>query len=85
MGSNNKTDNVESLIVEHLRAIRSDIGGMKEDVREIKSRVTSLEVGQATIIQHLGHMSGDIAEQHTRYDRLAERIARLEKRLEISD
>lgn len=36
-------DNVENLILEHLRAIRADIGGIKEDVREIKRRLTSLE------------------------------------------
>ena len=37
------TDNVENLILEHLRAIRNDIGGIKDDVREIKQRLTSLE------------------------------------------
>ncbi|MDS4022156.1 MAG: hypothetical protein RKR03_16900 [Candidatus Competibacter sp.] len=36
-------DNVENLILEHLRAIRADIGGIKDDVREIKQRLTSLE------------------------------------------
>ncbi|MDS4039640.1 MAG: hypothetical protein RKP20_00475 [Candidatus Competibacter sp.] len=37
------TDDVENLILEHLRAIRSDIGGIKDDVREIRQRLTSLE------------------------------------------
>lgn len=36
-------DNIENLILEHLRAIRADIGGIKEDVCEIKQRLTSLE------------------------------------------
>lgn len=36
-------DSIENLILEHLRAIRADIGGIKEDVREIKQRLTSLE------------------------------------------
>ena len=36
-------DNLENLILEHLRAIRADIGGIKDDVREIKQRLTSLE------------------------------------------
>jgi uncharacterized coiled-coil protein SlyX len=73
------------LIYEVLKKMQSDIAAIKEDSREIKSRVTSLESGQAMVLQHLGHMSGDIAEQHTRYDRLAERIQRLEKRLEIAE
>lgn len=40
-------DNVENLILEHLRAIRADIGGIKDDVREIKQRLTSLEAAVA--------------------------------------
>ena len=41
------TDNVENLILEHLRAIRADIGGIKDDVRDIKQRLTSLEAAVA--------------------------------------
>lgn len=41
------TDNVENLILEHLRAIRADIDGIKGDVREIKQRLTSLEAAVA--------------------------------------
>ncbi|MDZ4350857.1 MAG: hypothetical protein U1A22_15130 [Xanthomonadaceae bacterium] len=78
------TENVENLILEHLRGIRTDVGSMKDDVRELKARITTLEAGQATIIQHLGHLAGTGAEQHARYDRLAERIERIERRLEIT-
>ncbi len=48
-------ENVENIILEHLRAIRTDIGTVKDDVRELKNRVGNLEAGQATILQHLGH------------------------------
>lgn len=41
------TDNVENLILEHLRAICADIGSIKDDVREIKQRLTSLEAAVA--------------------------------------
>jgi chromosome segregation ATPase len=75
----------DNLVLEHLRAIRADQTDMKGDIREIKSRLTTLENGQATIIQHLGHLSGSDAEQHASYDRLLERIERIEKRLEIAD
>jgi len=40
-------ENVESLILEHLRSMRADIAGIREDVREIKSRLSSLEQGIA--------------------------------------
>jgi hypothetical protein len=78
------TDNIENLVLEHLRAIRADMAYMKDDVREIKSRVNTLEAGQATIIQQIGHLTGMAAEQHVLYDRLLERIERPERRLEIA-
>ena len=78
------TDNIENLVLEHLRAIRAEMGSIKDDVREIKSRVNTLEAGQATIIQQIGRLTGMAAEQHVRYDRLLERIERLERRLDLS-
>jgi uncharacterized coiled-coil protein SlyX len=78
------TDNIENRVLEHLRAIRADMAYMKDDVREIKSRVNTLEAGQATIIQQIGHLTGMAAEQHALYDRLLERIEKLERRLEIA-
>ena len=41
------TDNVENLILEHLQAIRADISGIKDNVREIKQGLTSLEAAVA--------------------------------------
>ena len=37
------TDNVENLILEHLRAIRADVGQIKEDMSTVKQRLTSVE------------------------------------------
>ncbi len=38
------TDNVENIILEHLRAIRSDVGNIRADVAEIKLRLGSIEM-----------------------------------------
>ncbi len=76
-------ENVDSIILEHLRAIRSDIGSVKEDVRDMKSRLSNLEAGQATMLQHLGHQASVSAQQHVSYDRIIERVERIEKRLEL--
>ena len=51
------TDNIENLVLEHLRSIRVDMASMKDDIREIKSRVNTLEAGQATIIQQINWAS----------------------------
>lgn len=70
-------DHPDSLVLELLRAIRADVSTIKDDVREIKARLTSLERANA------GHYA-DVADQHARYDRLAERIERIERRLELT-
>lgn len=76
-------ENVENIILEHLRGMRTDIGSIKEDVRELKSRMANLEGGQATMMQQLGHQASVSAQQHVSYDRIIERVERIEKRLEL--
>jgi septal ring factor EnvC (AmiA/AmiB activator) len=77
-------DNVENLVLEHLRVIRADIAGIRDDAREIKQRLTSLEAGVAALRRDNANLYGDVSEQHARYDRLADRIERLERRLDIA-
>ena len=77
-------DNVENLILEHLRAIRSDISSIKDDIREIKQRLTSLETCVAGLRRDNANLYGYMADQHTRYDRLADRVERIEKRLDLA-
>ncbi|MDN5870992.1 MAG: hypothetical protein L0H73_09795 [Nitrococcus sp.] len=79
------TDKVENLILEHLRAIRADIATVKNDTREIKQRLTSLETNSAGQRRDTAQLYGDIADQHARYDRLTERVERIERRLEIQN
>ena len=72
------------LAMDRIRGIRADLGTIKDDVRELKNRITNLEGGQATIMQRLGHQSAVSAQQHVSYDRIVDRIEKIEKRLEIS-
>jgi molybdopterin synthase catalytic subunit len=76
-------ENIENLILEHLRAIRADVGAVKDDVRELKHRIGNLEAGQATLLQNVGHQASVSAQQHFAYDRIVERIEKIERRLEI--
>jgi chromosome segregation ATPase len=59
----------ESLVLEHLRAIREILDRHTEDLREIKSRLGILEQQYASL--------------STRLDRMDERVGRIEKRLEL--
>jgi len=56
------TDNVENLVLEHLRHIRNRIDRVADTVDDIKSRLTSLEITTAGIRRDLAYMYGDIVE-----------------------
>jgi predicted nucleic acid-binding Zn-ribbon protein len=68
----------ESLVLEHLRYIRLVIDETREDVREVKNRIGSLEREVAQI-----HVK--LAEQSGRIDRLVERVERIERRLNLAE
>ena len=78
-------DSIENLILEHLRAIRADIGGIKEDMREIKQRLTSLETAVVGLRRDNANLYGDVIDQQARYDRLVERVERIERRLDLAE
>ena len=72
------TDNVDYLILEHLKAIRGDLDTLKSDMRDVKTRLLSMESYQAA--NHL-----DSARQSSRLDELDTRLARLEVRANLTD
>ena len=72
------TDNVDYLILEHLKAIRGDLDTLKSDMRDVKTRLLSMESYQAA--SHL-----DSARQSSRLDELDTRISRLEVRANLTD
>lgn len=61
----------ENLVLELLRRIRTSVDDMREDIRELKVRTSAIEMQTATL-------SG-------RMDRFDERLARIERRLELTE
>jgi len=49
------SDNVENLILEHLRGMRGSQERVEHELREIKNRITSLEAGVAGIRRDAAH------------------------------
>ena len=43
------TENEENIILEHLKRIQSELSGMRENIKELISRVGSLEAGVARL------------------------------------
>ena len=75
---------VENLILEHLKRFQAGQDRIERDLKEIKTRLSSLESGQGSLIQHIGHLSSSIAAQQVSKDHLSERIDREEHRLELA-
>lgn len=76
-------ENVENLILEHLRAIRGDINTIRDDVREIKTRLTHVETGIAGLKRDSAYQYDETAAANAKFDRITERIEKIEKRLEL--
>jgi septal ring factor EnvC (AmiA/AmiB activator) len=77
------TDNVENLVLEHLRAIRADIARMERKQDETITRLGRLELAVASLRRDAAHTDELAADQGVRIDHLAERVDRIERRLEL--
>lgn len=78
-------ENVENLVLEQLRLIRSELASVKDDTREIKTRLAVVESGIASVRRDNGDFATTQAAQHLSYDRLADRVERIERRLDLAD
>ncbi|HMG49089.1 MAG TPA: hypothetical protein VK597_00755 [Inquilinus sp.] len=78
-------ENVENLILEHLRAVRSDIAALREDTREIKARLVRIESGTAGLRRDQASDAETIAHLQAQLDRLREDIDRINRRLDITE
>ncbi|HEX4156892.1 MAG TPA: hypothetical protein VHY79_00315 [Rhizomicrobium sp.] len=65
------TDDVTNLVLEHLRHIRGKVDATALDIDDLKTRMTAVEI--------------QVSAMNRRMDRLDERTARIERRLELAD
>jgi hypothetical protein len=72
------SDNVNNIILEHLRAIRSDIAKLSE-------KVDNLTRNDVSTKQHLSAFMGQESVQDSRLALLDMRLERIERRLELVD
>jgi predicted nucleic acid-binding Zn-ribbon protein len=79
------TENVENLVLEHLRALRAGQERMERKLDEHTQRLGRLEMAIAGLRRDMVHTDEAAAEQSVRIDHLAERLDRIERRLELRD
>ena len=78
------TDNVENLILEHLKKIQAEQADSRERDREIMARLNHIEGALARIYRDEGTNYAEIIQDRHVVDRLKERLERIEKRLDLS-
>lgn len=81
------TDNVENLILEHLRVLRSEIQTMRTEMhtefKDVKLRMSCIENAMVSIKHDSADIRGDYVRQQISIDNIVERIQRIEKMLEL--
>jgi len=78
------SDNVENLILEHLRHIRGKVDHIASDIDDLKARMSSLDASMVLVKREVNQGEDVNARQQVSLDRLAKRIDRIEARLELS-
>lgn len=78
------TENVENLMLEHMKRFQATLDRVERKMGELTGRVANLESGQASIIQHLGHLAAAYAVQQLAIDNINDRLDRIERRLELA-
>ena len=83
------SENVENLVLEHLRGVRSDIQTLRTEMhgefKDVKFRLSTLEIAISGVKRDQAESLADYARQQMSLDNLVERIQRIERRLELVD
>ena len=78
-------DNVENLLLEHMKKIQAEQSASRIRDAEILSRLSHIETGIARLARDEAVNYGEIIQDRHVVDRIKERIARIERRLELTD
>ncbi len=76
-------ENVENLVLEHLRHIRGRVDQIADDVGDLKQRMSGLESAMNLVRREIALGDETDARQQVTLDKLNARIERIERRLEL--
>lgn len=79
------SDNVDNIVLEHLRHIRSRVDQIADDMSDLKHRMSSLESAMVSVKHEVAHGDETDARQQVTLDKIIDRIQRIERRLELND
>jgi tetrahydromethanopterin S-methyltransferase subunit G len=78
-------NNVENLVLEHLKKIQTEQNASRERDSEILNRLSHIESALARISRDEAINYGEIIQDRHVVDRIKERLERIERRLELSE
>ncbi len=78
------TESTDNLVLEHLKRFQAGQDRIERKLEETNRRLSNLEAGQGSIIQHIGHLASADAHQQVAADSFNARLERIERRLEIA-
>ena len=78
-------DNVENLVLEHLRALRAGQDRIENELRDIKGRVSAVETGLNGVRRDLVALAEADARLQVTIDRMGDRVDRIEQRLDLRE
>lgn len=78
-------ENIENLVLEHLKKIQAEQTAARERDYEILNRLAHVESGLARITRDESMNYGEIIQDRHVVDKLKERLERIERRLELAE
>ena len=79
------TQDTENLILEYLRAIRTDVAETRTDIRDIKLRQNDMATSIAGLRRDQASDAGVSAHLQIQIDRLHDQVGRISRRLDIAE
>ncbi|GEM_PF-6470030 len=61
-------DNVYNSVIEHLKRFQAGQDRIERKLEEVTRRLSNLEAGQGSIIQHIGHLASVDTQQQLSVD-----------------
>ena len=79
------SDNVENLMLEHLKKFQSTLDNVQTDIRELKVRQSETLTAVLALRRDQLNDAEVTAHMQTQIDRFGERLDRIERRLDLSN
>ena len=79
------SDEPENLVLVYLRRLDAKMDSMIFEIRDVKERVNSLELGLANIRRDIADLYASQAGMQLRMDRIEVRLERIERRLDLQE